>query len=195
VGALGHSLRQAGHRASASGGAAALDVIAKRSMPSRERPPSSAYARPASGYGAPRSFTPAIASGFAEAMQAPLDAMDQPSAQGFDQSTTAATDLLDHPLGAARCQIHETYIIAQTRNSMIIVDQHAAHERLVYERMKAMLADGGVARQGLLIPEIVEVGEDEAEALTERADELAELGLVLERFGPGAVAVRETPGL
>ena len=195
VGALGHSLRQAGHRASASGGAAALDVIAKRSMPSRERPPSSAYARPASGYGAPRSFTPAIASGFAEAMQAPLDAIDQPSAQGFDQSTTAATDLLDHPLGAARCQIHETYIIAQTRNSMIIVDQHAAHERLVYERMKAMLADGGVARQGLLIPEIVEVGEDEAAALAECADELSDLGLVLERFGPNAVVVRETPAL
>jgi DNA mismatch repair protein MutL len=195
VGALGHSLRQAGHRASASGGAAALDVIAKRSMPSRERPPSSAYARPASGYGAPRSFTPAISSGFAEAMQAPLDAIDQPSAQGFDQSTTAATELLDHPLGAARCQIHETYIIAQTRNSMIIVDQHAAHERLVYERMKAMLADGGVARQGLLIPEIVEVGEDEAAALAECADELSDLGLVLERFGPNAVVVRETPAL
>src|SRR5690606_3279670 len=73
--------------------------------------------------------------------------------------------------------------------------QHAAHERLVYERMKAMLADGGVARQGLLIPEIVEVGEDEAAALAEYADELSDLGLVLERFGPNAVVVRETPAL
>src|SRR5690606_35563385 len=87
------------------------------------------------------------------------------------------------------------YIIAQTRSSMVIDDQHAAHERLVYERMKAMLANGGVARQGLLIPEIVDVGEDEAEALAEHANELAELGLVLERFGSGAVAVRETPAL
>jgi DNA mismatch repair protein MutL len=128
-------------------------------------------------------------------MQAPLAGIDQPSADASGDAMPAAPEQIDQPLGAARCQIHETYIIAQTRTSMVIVDQHAAHERLVYERMKAMLAGGGVARQGLLIPEIIDVGPDEADALHEHATELAELGLVLERFGPGAVAVRETPAL
>jgi DNA mismatch repair protein MutL len=103
--------------------------------------------------------------------------------------------LLDRPLGAARAQLHETYIVAETRNSVVIVDQHAAHERLVYERMKAMLAAGGVARQGLLIPEIVEMDDDEVATLVDWSSELAELGLALEAFGPGAIAVREVPAL
>lgn len=192
VGALGHALRQAGHRASASGGTAAVEVLSERRADVSPTPPIFLPQR----FESMRSFG-ALSStpGLAEAMQAPLADMDEPSAESYDEAVAPAPDLLDHPLGAARCQIHETYIIAQTRNSMVIVDQHAAHERLVYERMKAMLADGGVARQGLLIPEIVDVGEDEAEALAEHAEELAQLGLVLERFGPGAVAVRETPAL
>ena len=103
--------------------------------------------------------------------------------------------LLDRPLGAARAQLHETYIVAQTRDSVVIVDQHAAHERLVYERMKAMLTAGGVARQGLLVPVVVELDADEASALAEKAGELGELGLVLEPFGAGAVVVREVPAL
>ena len=78
---------------------------------------------------------------------------------------------------------------------MVIVDQHAAHERLVYERLKAALANGGVARQVLLIPEIVELDADEAGALADAAAALATLGLVLEPFGPGAVMVREVPAL
>ena len=101
----------------------------------------------------------------------------------------------DRPLGAARAQVHETYIVTQTRDGIVIVDQHAAHERLVYERMKAALAKTGVARQILLIPEIVELDEPDVERLVARADELARYGLVIEPFGPGAVAVRETPGL
>lgn len=99
------------------------------------------------------------------------------------------------PLGAARAQVHETYIVAQTEDGIVIVDQHAAHERLVYERMKQMLANGGVRRQALLIPEVVELDPSEAEALAARAEELAQLGLVIEPFGPGAVLVRETPAL
>ena len=99
------------------------------------------------------------------------------------------------PLGAARAQIHETYIVAQTEDGIVIVDQHAAHERLVYERMKQMLANGGVRRQALLIPEVVELDPSEAEALAARAEELAQLGLVIEPFGPGAILVRETPAL
>ena len=104
-------------------------------------------------------------------------------------------DLLDRPLGAARAQVHETYIVAQTRDGLVIVDQHAAHERIVYERMKAALDKSGVARQILLIPEIVELDEADVERLVARAAELARYGLVIEPFGPGAVAVRETPSL
>lgn len=139
----------------------------------------------------PQGFGP----GLAEAMQAPFAHVDLPSADARADAAPLTADLLDRPLGAARAQLHETYIVAQTRTSVVIVDQHAAHERLVYERMKRMLADGGVARQGLLIPVIVDVGEAEAEMLAERADELAELGLAIEAFGTGAVAVREVPAL
>jgi DNA mismatch repair protein MutL len=103
--------------------------------------------------------------------------------------------LLDSPLGAARAQVHETYIVAQTRDGLVIVDQHAAHERIVYERMKAALETSGVARQILLIPEIVDLDEVDAARLVARADELARFGLTLESFGPGAVAVRETPSM
>ena len=131
--------------------------------------------------------------GMAEAMQAPFAAFDSLSAEA--QTAPLNEDLLDKPLGAARTQIHENYIVAQTRDGLVIVDQHAAHERLVYERLKTMLASGGVARQGLLIPVIVNLDSDEADNLVERAEELASLGLVIESFGPGAVAVRETPAL
>ena len=122
-------------------------------------------------------------------------ASTRPSADARAGAEPAPAELLDRPLGAARAQLHETYIVAQTRDGVVIVDQHAAHERLVYERLKAALANGGVARQVLLIPEIVELDADEAAALAEAADELAELGLVLEAFGPGAVLVREVPAL
>ena len=111
------------------------------------------------------------------------------------RSREAAPDLLDRPLGAARAQVHETYIVAQTRDGIVIVDQHAAHERIVYERMKAALEKTGVARQILLIPEIVELDEADVERVLARADELARYGLAIEPFGPGAVAVRETPSL
>ncbi|HVY02697.1 MAG TPA: DNA mismatch repair protein MutL, partial [Caulobacterales bacterium] len=101
----------------------------------------------------------------------------------------------DYPLGAARAQLHETYIVAQTGDGIVIVDQHAAHERIVYERMKAMLAEGGVKRQTLLIPEVVDLDPAEAERVLARAGEFAELGLVIEPFGAGAILVRETPAL
>ncbi len=114
---------------------------------------------------------------------------------GARRSPHRPADLLDRPLGAARAQLHETYIVAQTRSSVVIVDQHAAHERLVYERVKGSIANGGVARQVLLIPEIVELDADEAAALVEAGESLATLGLVVEAFGPGAVMVREVPAL
>jgi len=135
----------------------------------------------------------AAVAGFAEAAQAAF-ATGAPAADARAQSLEPA-HLIDRPLGAARAQVHETYIVAQTRDGIVIVDQHAAHERLVYERMKASLAASGVARQILLIPEIVELDEAAVDALTARAAELARYGLMLEPFGPGAVAVRETPAL
>jgi DNA mismatch repair protein MutL len=109
------------------------------------------------------------------------------------EETTAST--ADHPLGAARAQIHETYIVAQTQDGILLVDQHAAHERIVYERMKSALEKTGIARQILLIPEIVELEEADIERLLARAAELSRFGLLIEPFGPGAVAVRETPSL
>jgi DNA mismatch repair protein MutL len=149
-----------------------------------------------------RPFAP-LRSGFAEAAQSAFDT-GTPTADlrtnldtaPVDQATReAAAELIDHPLGAARAQIHETYIVAQTRDGLVIVDQHAAHERIVYERLKAAIDKTGVARQILLIPEIVELDEADVERLVERADELSRYGLLIEAFGPGAVALRETPSL
>ena len=138
-------------------------------------------------------FSAWAATAFAEQDQASFD-VGRPSADvRFDAQP--ATDLIDRPLGAARTQIHETYIVSQTRDGLIVVDQHAAHERIVYERLKASLARNGVQRQILLIPEIVELDEATIERLLARTDELAEFGLAIESFGPGAVAVRETPSL
>ena len=99
------------------------------------------------------------------------------------------------PLGAAKAQFHNTYIISQTDEGIVIIDQHAAHERLVLERMKAALAENGIARQLSLIPDIVEMSPEDCENLLAKADELAEFGLVLESFGEGAVLVRETPAI
>ena len=191
IGGLRGALDGAGHRASASGGAATVEAFVAGAMPGG--------AHSAGSAGASRSYWPDrpshLPEGFAELMQAPLTGLDGTSADTAPLAATPTPDLLDRPLGAARAQLHETYIVAQTQTSVVIVDQHAAHERLVYERIKGMLANGGVTRQGLLIPEIVEIGEAEAAALAAQADDLAELGLVLEAFGSGAIAVREVPAL
>jgi DNA mismatch repair protein MutL len=133
------------------------------------------------------------ATAFAERDQSAFD-VGTPTADVRFESAPAP-DLLDRPLGAARTQIHETYIVSQTRDGLVVVDQHAAHERIVYERLKASLAESGVQRQILLIPEIVELDEATVEKLVARAAELEQFGLVIESFGPGAVAVRETPSL
>lgn len=101
----------------------------------------------------------------------------------------------DHPLGVARGQVAKTYIVAEAEDGLVIVDQHAAHERLVLERMRRALAGGRVASQALLIPEVVELDEPGCDRLEARAAELAELGLELERFGPRAILVRATPAL
>jgi len=176
VGGLKHALAAAGHRAATT---VASSTIASF--------------RP--GGGGSYSIPPSLARGMAEAAatyQAPL--MRTTPSMPAPAPEVASADA-DQPLGAARCQVHGTYIVAQTSDGLVIVDQHAAHERLVYERMKAALANGGIKRQGLLLPEVVELGDAGATRLVERKDELAELGLVLEAFGQGAVVVRETPAL
>src|SRR6202022_2108678 len=125
---------------------------------------------PAYPTGALPAFDGSVATAFAEPRQAAFD-VGTPSADVRFQETPSA-DLLDRPLGAARTQIHETYIVSQPRDGLIVVDQHAAHERIVYERLKASLARNGVHRQMLLIPEIVELDEATVERLIARADEL-----------------------
>jgi DNA mismatch repair protein MutL len=191
VGALKQALARDAQKAATTGGSATIAAfrplgVARRGSYDWRRSP----ARPVS-------FAQArgnAALGFAEAAQDAFD-VGGPSADARGEAEPPAPDLLEKPLGAARAQVHETYIVAQTRDGLVIVDQHAAHERIVYERMKAALEKSGVARQILLIPEIVELDEADAVRLSARTDELARFGLVIESFGPGAVAVRETPSL
>lgn len=122
-------------------------------------------------------------------------AADQAMSAHLTEEDQAAHSLESHPLGSARAQLHETYIVAQTSKGLVIVDQHAAHERLVYEKIKKQLAADGVKRQTLLIPEIVERDPDDIQNLLERQEELQNLGLVIEQFGPNAIAVQEVPAL
>ena len=192
VHALKEALAREGTRAATTGGAATIAALqpAPRGWDWRRSP-----ARPAD----PRRAVATRAAGFAEPAQAYFDTGTPIADLGaaLDAGTAAdfAADALNHPLGAARAQVHDTYIVAQTKDALVIVDQHAAHERIVYEKLKAALEKSGVARQILLIPEIVELDDAEVERLLARAEELARYGLVLESFGPGAVALRETPAL
>jgi DNA mismatch repair protein MutL len=128
------------------------------------------------------------------AAQTPLTGMAEPSAR-FEPSDSARRAEERPPLGAAVAQIHENYIIAQTETGLILVDQHAAHERLVYERLKRQIETTGIAGQSLLIPEIVELPEGDAQKLLGLAPDLARFGLGIEPFGRGAIAVRETPAM
>ncbi len=191
VSAIRHALAGAGHRASTSASNAALGAFrggGSGSWPSQR------------GGGT-------LPQGLAEsglAYQAPLPAREAglpdlalpPDAPNVMPAAAAAVlPEASHPLGAARAQIFQTYIVAETAEGLVIVDQHAAHERLVYERMKEALAASGVARQALLIPEVIELPATAVQALAARDAELAELGLVIEAFGETALVVREVPAL
>jgi DNA mismatch repair protein MutL len=191
--ALKEALARAGQRAATTGGTATIAAF-RPAMPRRDWDWRRSPARPVTPFGGALAARGEPAAGFAEAAQAVFDVGGAAATARVEVSEPAA-ELLDRPLGAARAQVHETYIVAQTRDGLVIVDQHAAHERLVYERMKTALDRNGVARQILLIPEIVELDGADVGRLIARADELARFGLVLEPFGPGAVAVRETPSL
>jgi DNA mismatch repair protein MutL len=195
VRALKEALAREGNRAASTGGGATIAAFRPAS------PRRGAYdwrrspARPA-GFvpGSYPNMRGGAALGFAEPAQAAFD-VGEPAADAGVVSFEPAADQIERLLGAARAQLHETYIVAQTRDGLVIVDQHAAHERIVYERMKVALEKSGIARQILLIPEIVALDEADAARLGARAPELARFGLVIEDFGPGAVAVRETPAL
>ncbi len=184
VSALKHALHRAGHQASST---VATDALASF-RPEPFNPPepggfptgayNPAYYRPSQElFDAARAF------------QSPFAPAARVESSGQEPPPVTA------PLGAARAQLHETYIVAQTGDGIVIVDQHAAHERLTYERMKKQMEEGGIARQPLLVPEVVDLDPAEVDRIAARAPELAELGLVVEAFGPDAVLVRETPAM
>ncbi len=191
VSALRHALAKAGHRSATTAATVALGAMrphnGEASQPhltyERNALPSTGTLREtASSFQVPVTEVVTSMLKTNDALAARVDGDIDLRAQG-------------HPLGAACGQLHATYIVAQTEDGIVIVDQHAAHERLVYERVKAALAERGVARQGLLLPEVVELDEADASRLVDRADQFAELGLTIEAFGPGAVLVREVPTL
>jgi DNA mismatch repair protein MutL len=185
VGAIRHALAAAGHRSATTVADAALAALRPQGTPPGN------FAYPLPGGAIPRGLAEA-ALGF----HAPLAARiaEAPA----EPTTEPAADIPDparYPLGVARAQMHETYIVSETADGFVIVDQHAAHERLTQEKLKRGLANGGVARQGLLIPEVVELSPAAQARIAARAPELAELGLVVEPFGDAAVVVREIPAL
>ena len=191
VSSIRHALSEAGFRSANTHGQAAL-----QSFHSGQRMPSS------SGPSFSAALAEQVARQFAPNQFAASDKFDLslPVSQNSVISNQLAEDVAtaptpNFPLGIARAQLHETYVVAQTQDGIVIVDQHAAHERLVYEKMKAEMAQQGVKRQALLIPEIVELDPKRAYALSERQSEFAELGLGIEPFGEGAIIVREIPAL
>ena len=236
VGALRQALAAAGHRATSTGGAAALAAL-RTGATNGWTPGGGGASGGASGGGggwsggqraAPSGFSQPRARGWTPPSGPLWRAADRPPAPGFDWRDdpsrpsepgglsdtpspfdaviTPSADARGHdapldeaaearPLGAARAQVHANYIVAQTKDGLVIVDAHAAHERLTYERLKRQLAENGIERQLLLIPEIVELPEEDAGRLLARAEDLARVGLVIEPFGGNAVAVREVPSM
>lgn len=171
------TLAGAGHRASTTVADATLSAMRPEARVYQMDRPSQPSLSRAYLFQAPEPMSP----GFAEAPSARVEPVQAQDA--------------DRPLGAARAQVHENYIIAQTATGMVIVDQHAAHERLVYERLKRQMAETGIKAQALLIPEIVELSSSDATRLLDAAADLAALGLTIEPFGGNAIAVRETPAI
>ncbi|WP_299704721.1 DNA mismatch repair endonuclease MutL [uncultured Tateyamaria sp.] len=180
VSGLRHALANAGHRASTTVAGATLGAM----RPEPTEPRVYQMDRPSLGPRAP------IETGFAEMAQDYSARVVEPAPMPEPEA-----DPSDLPLGVARGQVHENYIVAQTATGMVIVDQHAAHERLVYEKLKTQMAENGVAAQALLIPEIVSLSTGDCARLLEIADDLARFGLGIEAFGGDAVAVRETPAI
>ena len=209
VGAIKNALHEKAHRASSTVAAAAISAFRNSASVQTGMPfATGAEARPTGGFGeGARQFYAPLHDGqdprvvenerhenSRETARAPVECeqIEDDPGEGHENCESE-----DGPpaLGIARGQLHDTYIVAQTMDGMVIIDQHAAHERIVYERMKKLSTAGGIARQALLVPEIVELDEGGAQRIVARADELSQLGLVIESFGSGTVLVRETPAL
>lgn len=214
VSALRHALTEAGHRASTTVAGATLGAFRPEPMGQAHTSPTPSDLSGPRVYQMDRPSAGALRSSYqgqAPADYAPAYGTPTPEPTGFaelagsysarveevvDQVPSPDAPRLEAlPLGAARAQVHENYIVAQTETGMVIVDQHAAHERLVYEKLKHQMAENGVAAQALLIPEIVELSEGDCARILEHAEDLQKLGLGLEPFGGGAIAVRETPAI
>jgi DNA mismatch repair protein MutL len=190
IAALRAALAGAGHQASTLGGLRTLDAMRPTSAPPLTPAGRQATTDWRRSWAAPGT---APRPGFGEQAQAVFAAAGAPMADPRGPDEGPAPDAAAHPLGAARAQLHDSYIVAQTAAGLILIDQHAAHERLVYEKLKRQRAQNVIPRQLLLIPEIVEMDQAAASRLAEAAPQLEALGLALEPFGPGAVAVREAP--
>jgi DNA mismatch repair protein MutL len=197
VGAIREALARDGSRAATTGADGMLRSFRPGFQPNAQRPqqPWSAETSPSRPYHQPAN------GGFGERPQASFDGLMTPTARSevSQPSWTSPPPVSEtaarYPLGAARAQIHENYIVAQTDDGLVIVDQHAAHERLVFEAMRKALHSKRLASQVLLIPEIVDLPEEDCDRLMQFSADLGELGLAIERFGPGAIAVRETPAM
>jgi DNA mismatch repair protein MutL len=189
VGGLRHALDEAGHRSAQRPNAGALGNWQHSPSPSGEgfgggagvRDRAGVYHFPYMPYPNPSPEGEGLSDWHPQARAEP--------------ATEAVPQALSHPLGVARGQVAATYIVAEAEDGLVLVDQHAAHERLVLERMRRAMADGGVATQALLLPEVVELDEPACDRIEARLAELAEMGLELERFGPRAMLVRATPAM
>jgi DNA mismatch repair protein MutL len=186
VGGLRAALDEAGHRSAQRPSVAALGHWQSGSLPMAPSSPSipNGFAFPAA----------AREAGQGSVWDRVTDYTPPPMARA-EPAFAAPPEPRAFPMGVARGQVAATYIVAEAEDGLVIVDQHAAHERLVLERMRRAMADGGVARQALLLPEVVELDETGCDRLEARIAELAEMGLELERFGPKAMLVRATPAL
>ncbi len=211
IGALKHALASAGHRASTTVANQTLSGFRPESFQNAPVQPVLGLNRPSPWqvaavrpYLSPLpdtdyvpAFTPTarVEEVITDVKPEAYQGVAEQAAATWAPQPAPAVETETFPLGAARAQIHETYVIAQTQDGLVIVDQHAAHERLVYEQMKTAMASGQVLSQGLLIPEIVDLEREEVARLMARADDLAAMGLGLEAFGPTSVLVRDIPAL
>ena len=197
IGALKKALLEAGYQTSSTISNAALGILNKsisKISPTGVRSSGQSYKtrEPSQNNYLPSSFANSeIAYGHLDLNSAPMARTDSPS----HQSSESLNEIASFPLGAAQAQLHKNYIVAQTNEGLVIVDQHAAHERLVYEKMKIDLKEGGIKRQVLLIPEVVDLEHVKIQRLLELKDDFARLGLILEKFGEGAILVREIPSI
>ena len=197
VGAVRQALAAGGDRSSTTAARSMMAAFSPgfRPTPRQDWTPAASPSRPFS-------FSTARQPAFAEAAQSIFGEVAQPSARPAEaqpamraDQPASAENIQSFPLGAARAQVHENYIIAQTDDGMVIVDQHAAHERLVFEDMRRALRDRDIPSQALLIPEIADLPEEDCDRLMAHAADLGKLGLSYERFGPGAILIRETPSM